>query len=202
MHPKYSLANIPHEIKLNDCDFPGFLEDKTVAVDMGCGVGDFMIRNTQIYPEKLFVGVEIWRKRVLKTAERLAKRNIDNFRVISSMGEVALKSLFPCETVDEMHVNFPTPWLRERQWKNRILKPSFLCEIHRVLKTGGELSIVTDVDYYASEVSAFLSDFPGFENVYDAPFLLNLEPDFPTLFFDKMSPVSNIHYIRFKKVDL
>lgn len=191
--------HIPNELNVDDPQFPKEITKHNIVLDIGCGSGSFMVEYVPKFPDKLYIGIEIWRKRAHKTAERLAKRGLDNFRVVAASAERAFKSLFPAESVDEAHINFPTPWLRERQWKNRLLKPSLLINLYRILKPNGTLNFVTDVDYYAEEAASFIARFPGFVSNYDPVIQLNLYPKYPTLFFEKMSPVSDIHYLSFRK---
>ncbi len=198
-----TFPDIPGEIRMADSSaldaFLSALRTRPVELDIGCGHGDFLLHHAPASPERLFVGVEISRKRVHKTAHRLAKRSIPNFRMIHSDGETALSCCFPKQTVDAIHVNFPDPWLRKRQWKNRILRPSFLIQALRVLKDGGTFNFVTDVREYAEEAARILSDFPGFKNRYDAPIRRDVFSSFPTLFYRKMSPLRPINYISHEK---
>jgi tRNA (guanine-N(7)-)-methyltransferase len=202
--PRNTFQNIPKEIPIRDensiLEFLEILHQKYIVIDMGCGHGDFMIRETQDYPDKHFIGIEISRKRVFKTSSRLAKRNINNYGVIDGDGELALKLIFPEASVNEIHINFPDPWLRKRQWKNRIFKPSFLVQIIRVLKTGGRLHFVTDVEEYSLQVAEILQTLPYLANVHRNIIEKNLYDEFPTLFYKKMSPLRDINYICFEKV--
>ncbi len=196
------LSNIANEIELDNVEFDSQLKGRKVLIDMGCGHGDWMIEWMPKEPDTLFIGVEISRKRVGKTSQRLMKRGLEHFRVINSKGEDALKQLFPAQSVDEIHINFPDPWLKKSQWKNRILRPSFLIQIHRVLKPQGLLNFVTDVEEYAQYVARTMVDFPLYKNNYDQPYLQNIYASFPTLFYAKMSPLRPINYISFQKVNL
>jgi tRNA G46 methylase TrmB len=97
-------------------------------------------------------------------------------------------------------VNFPDPWLRTRQWKNRIFKPSFLIQSIRILKKGGTFNFVTDVKEYAENAAKLLNDFPMIENNYNNLIESNIFENFPTLFYRKMSPLRDINYLSFKKL--
>jgi len=201
---KNTFPDIPRETKPGSSssaiEFPEILKKfKRIVIDMGCGHGDFLIENCPKYPDSFFIGIEVSRKRVFKTSARLHKRNITNYTVIDSEGSLALKTLFPESCVDEIYINFPDPWLRKKQWKNRVLKPSFLIQAVRVLKTGANLNFITDVEEYAMYASETLSCFPGIVNNYDNAFLKNIMDDFPTLFYRKMSPLRDINYISFRK---
>lgn len=198
-----TFPDIPNEILLDQdgsiLDFRAKIGQIPIAVDMGCGHGDYLIEYAAKNPNTFYVGIEISRKRVFKTSARLSKRQIKNYAVVDSSGELALRLLFPENSVDELHVNFPDPWLRKRHWKNRIFKPSFLIEVYRVLRPEGKLYFVSDVAEYAEHVFEILSGFPGLKSDYPNGIEKNLYNNFPTLFYQKMSPLRPINYICFSK---
>lgn len=204
MQERNTFPDIPREISVYDAaSLSGFrsgIAGKKTVIDMGCGHGDFLLEHTVQNPDTTYIGIEISRKRTAKTSSRLQKRDIRNYRVIHSDGELALQCFFPGNSVDELNVNFPDPWLRKRQWKNRILRPSFLIQVLRVLKPGGLLNFVTDVEEYALHTAGILERFPGLKNCYGNTIEKNLFGSFPTLFYRKMSPVRDIHYISFAKL--
>lgn len=194
------FLDIPGEVLARDAvEFAAILKGRRVVLDVGCGHGDFLLEFAPKNPDILYVGIEIWRKRAHKTAHRLHKRNIANYRVIVAPGEVALRSFFPNGSVDELHVNFPEPWLRERYFKHRIWRPSFLIETMRVLKPGGVVNLVTDIEEYAVIGAEAVAEIPGFVNNYPEPVLKDIYESFPTLFYEKMSAVRHINYVSFKK---
>lgn len=162
---------IPNEVEICDENFDRLIEGREVVIDMGCGHGDFMIEFAPKRPDTLFIGIEVMRKRAHKTGHRLAKRNLTNFHMIVSPGEKVLKTLFPAQSVDEIHINFPEPWQRERFWKTRILKPTFIVQAARILKPGGIFNFVTDIEVYAKYASKIISRFPYFRNNYEKPYL-------------------------------
>ena len=198
---KNRFEGIPNEIALFDPLFPKLLSGRRVVVDVGCGHGDFLLNRVFKEPETLFIGIEIARKRANKASHRLFKRHIENYRVIAQDGELALKCLFPDASADEIHINFPEPWQKDRQWKNRIVSPLMLIQIVRILKMGGVFNFVTDVAEYAEAVSDLLTQFTDWiANNYDEPIKRNLHPDFPTLFFQKMSPLRDVNYLSVRKI--
>ncbi len=197
MNVKNIFQDIPNEVFPDSPNFWELLQDRFVEVDMGCGHGDFMLEFAPKYPERLFVGVEVARKRVFKTSNRLHKRGIENYRVVYGDGALILNQLFPNQSVDVLHINFPDPWLRKKQWKNRILKPSFLMDVHRVLKPRGKLNFVSDVEEYALYVADLIEGYPFFRSNYKQPVMKNLYESFPTLFYRKMSPLRSINYLSY-----
>jgi tRNA (guanine-N7-)-methyltransferase len=47
-----------------------------------------------------------------------------------------------------VHVYFPDPWWKKRHWKRRVFTPGFAVQCERVLRPGGLLHVVTDVEEY------------------------------------------------------
>ncbi len=203
---KNTFPNIPNEINYSQENdlvlFWNNSKGKPVVLDVGCGHGDYLIENTGKYPNRYFIGIEISRKRAYKTSERLYKRGILNYSVVDCDAELALKFLFKENSIDEIHINFPDPWIRKRQWKNRVFKPSFLINAVRVLKEGGTLNFVTDVREYAEHVFSIIKDFPFLKNNYKKSIEENIYPEFPTLFYKKIDPLRGINYISFRKTSL
>ena len=197
---KNTFPLIKNEVCFKDIHiFTTLLQNRKVILDVGCGHGDFLINKTAIDKESLYIGIEISRKRTFKTSERLAKRNVKNYRVINGDGELILKTFFQENSVDEIYILFPDPWLKKQQWKNRIFKPSFLIQVIRILKQNGIIFFATDIEEYAQEVYELLSSFKEIKNVFENHIEKNIFSEFPTLFFNKMSPLRPINYICFKK---
>ncbi len=174
--------------------------DRPVVIDMGCGHGDYMLAHCPDDREVFWIGVDISRKRAIKTEKRLLRAGNDNFILFADDGQDVL-SVLPSNSVDTIHINFPDPWLRDRQWKNRLFRPSFVADIVRVLKTGGTLSFVTDIREYADSVAEILELYPQWESLFDPIVKENIFESFPTLFYRKMSPLRPISYIKFQKTE-
>src|SRR5262249_47529669 len=55
-------------------------------------------------------------------------------------------------SLQRVFILFPDPWPKKRHHKRRIVSPTTLGEIERVLRSGGELRIGTDVAEYAAAI--------------------------------------------------
>ena len=173
-------------------------KDKAIVIDMGCGHGDYMLAHCPDDTDVFWIGIDISRKRTIKTEKRLLREKNNNFILFADDGQDVL-GILPANSVDVIHINFPDPWLRERQWKNRLFRPSFVTDLVRVLKKGGELSFVTDVKEYADSVAEILTQFPQWTSSFTPVVQENIFESFPTLFYRKMSPLRPISYIKFHK---
>ena len=173
-------------------------KDKTIVIDMGCGHGDYMLAHCPDDKDVFWIGVDISRKRTIKTEKRLLREH-NNFILFADDGQDVL-SILPANSIDIIHINFPDPWLRDKQWKNRLFRPSFVTDLVRVLKKGGVLSFVTDIKEYADSVAEILTQFPQWTSIFTPIVQENIFQSFPTLFYRKMSPLRPISYIKFHKI--
>jgi len=175
------------------------LINEKIIIDMGCGHGDYMLEHCP--KDKLinWIGIDISCKRAKKTLKRLVNENNQNFIIFADDGQKILLNL-PDNCIDTIHINFPDPWLKDRQWKNRLFRPSFVIDMIRVLKPQGQLYFVTDIKEYANSVARILSLFPQWKSQYTPIVQENLFENFPTLFYKKMSLLRPISYLSFYNI--
>lgn len=130
-------------------------------LDIGCGLGRFLIDTSLTDETKNILGFEV---------RHGAVEWIDNVISSESLGNV--KALwysavngFPFiknETIEKVFYFFPDPWVKKRHYKRRAFSAELLGEIHRVLKPGGKLYLMTDVpevDEFQQEVLRVFGKF-------------------------------------------
>jgi tRNA (guanine-N7-)-methyltransferase len=66
--------------------------------------------------------------------------------------------MLPNESLSGMHVYFPDPWWKARHRKRRILNPEFLQHAGRIMQSGSQLHIWTDVEEYFNEAVLVVND--------------------------------------------
>ena len=64
-------------------------------------------------------------------------------------------------SVAALHVYFPDPWWKRRHKRRRIFTDSFLNQVVRVLISGGELRLATDVPDYFDEIEHRIESQPA-----------------------------------------
>jgi tRNA (guanine-N7-)-methyltransferase len=119
-----------------------------VEMEVGFGKGLFLLTSALGNAQTNFLGIEIERKYQLFTANRIAKRNLTNVRLIQTDVRTYLRDCIPTASIQVIHVYFPDPWWKKRHQKRRVFTPSFVAECTRVLKPGGVLRVATDVEEY------------------------------------------------------
>lgn len=122
-----------------------------LVLDLGCGRGEFLVRQAQANPDRYFVGFEWHLKSVWDAANRANAANLDNVRLIKGDLRLTLRRV-PDACASDIFLLFPPPPLKPRKRKQDLLQESILLQIHRVLLPDGVFHFVTDrADYFAEK---------------------------------------------------
>ncbi|KAI9355974.1 putative methyltransferase-domain-containing protein [Zopfochytrium polystomum] len=169
--------------------------------DIGCGYGGLIVSLSPIFPSVLMVGMEIRVK-----VEEYVKHRIDALRIqnkdkapdeagsyqnISVMRMNAMKfipnffrkaqachsKLAASTQLSKLFFLFPDPHFKKKKHKARIITPTLLAEYAYVLRVGGILYTVTDVEDLHKWMVKHLDDHPLFERLTQAE--LDADPCVP-----------------------
>jgi tRNA (guanine-N7-)-methyltransferase len=142
-----------------------FGNNHPVEIEVGFGKGLFLCNESRGRPDTNFLGIEIERKYVLLTADRLARSGIANVRLACTDGRWLLQARVAAASVAAVHVYFPDPWWKQRHRKRRLFTPEFATECARVLCAGGILHFVSDVADYFAETDRMLTEMGAWRHV-------------------------------------
>lgn len=129
-----------------------FGRNAPVEIEIGFGRGRFLLAAAEKNPDGNWLGIEYVKGCVLLAAERAAKRELQNVRIVQGAAETILAEHIPDHSVAVCHVYFPDPWPKARHYKRRIFKPPFVAELRRILAPGGMLRVATDYTEYFDEI--------------------------------------------------
>ncbi len=133
-----------------------------VEFEIGSGKGLFLANAALSNPDRNFVGVEVSRKYAEFAALRLAKRGIENARLVLGDARTVIAHGIPDRGLAAVHVYFPDPWWKTRHKKRRIMNEWLLDQLERVLEPGGEFFFATDVAEYFAVVERLMAGRPRF----------------------------------------
>lgn len=119
-----------------------------LEVEVGSGKGLFLRCAAAERPEVDFLGIEISTKYARFAAAALAKRQLDNARLVVADALRVFAELLPGGSLAAVHVYFPDPWWKKRHKKRRLMRESFLKDVQRTLISGGVFHFWTDVEAY------------------------------------------------------
>ncbi len=154
----------------------------SLEIEIGPGRGGFLFDRAVSAPDAGLIGLEVRRKWAAIVDARLAKAGLAaRARVFAEDAKEALPRLGPDGVFARAFLHFPDPWWKKRHQKRLVMGDEFLDEIARLVVTGGELYVQTDVaeraDQYEARIAADarfvpFGDAPGSarmaENPYDA----------------------------------
>lgn len=129
-----------------------FGNDRAVDLEIGSGLGEFLVRTALAEPQRNFVGIEQEWERVKKFLRRIEYVRADgawdqgkpNIRVLQVDATVALERLFQPRSIHRLYCLFPCPWPKKGHIKHRLFSPRFLKLVNSRLIDGGSVQIVTD----------------------------------------------------------
>jgi tRNA (guanine-N7-)-methyltransferase len=176
-----------------------FGNEKKLALEVGFGDGAFLVETARSNLELNFVGIEIKEKRLKKAVKRIEKEKLENVKLLIMDVRIAIEEVFSLNTFNEIYINFPDPWPKERHKKHRIIDPDFLKELSRIMKPEAVLEIASDHEEYISYILTTLDETENFECSLPPPGYVNSLPDRPTTKYEKefREEGKKIYYLKF-----
>jgi tRNA (guanine-N7-)-methyltransferase len=139
-----------------------FGNDHPVELEVGSGKGLFLANAAKAHPGRNFFGIEMARKYARRAAERVAKQELANVRVLPGDARHFLARFVPPMSLEAVHVYFPDPWWKTRHRKRRVFAEPLVVDVERILRPGGNLHVVTDVEEYYGVIRALMATHPRF----------------------------------------
>ncbi|MEM1156655.1 MAG: tRNA (guanosine(46)-N7)-methyltransferase TrmB [Verrucomicrobiota bacterium] len=125
-----------------------FGNDNPVELELGSGDGEFILERARQHPERNFLAVERLLGRSRKIARRIMREGYTNLKVLRLESSYVVERLCPVHSLDIIHIMFPDPWPKKRHHKRRLIQPSFLDLMQKVLLPQGTVRFSTDHSEY------------------------------------------------------
>lgn len=129
--------------------FQFFENNNPIHIEYCSGNGAWIAEKAKANPDINYIAVEIKFERVRKIWSKIKNHSLNNLMIICGEAECATTYYIPNESVTEIYINFPDPWPKKRHWKHRLIKDSFIKEMHRTLIPEGTFTFVTDDEEYS-----------------------------------------------------
>lgn len=179
-----------------------FQNDNNIYLEIGCGSGNFTVKNAQKFKDRNYIALELRFKRLVLAAKKSKKRNLNNILFIRKRAETILDFIGKNE-ITGVYVNFPDPW--EGEERKRVVSEDLFSRLDIILKTGGKLFFKTDHEQYYEDVLELVNNIDNYKVIYKTKDLHNSEKaeenirtEFEEMFLSKHN--MNIKYIEIEKV--
>lgn len=188
--------------KHEEFTFPGweskqfFGNHHPVCIEYCTGNGAWIANQAKRFSDKNWIGVELRYDRVRKIWSKIKNDGLSNLMAVCAEGWTFTHFYVPEQSVEEIFINFPDPWPKEKHEKHRLMKSRFLDELGRILKSGCRVNFVSDDDSYVQITVELFKSHPLFTEAY----VHKTEfPDYGTSWFESLwrRKGKQINYLQF-----
>ena len=177
-----------------------FASPQPLSLEIGCGIGDFVVQLAIKNPRQNFIAIDIFNRGCDKTCRRIDDAGLTNVRILRTEARSLLLRHVKPQSLRAIYINCPDPWPKKRHRKRRLVNSDFLKIGLYCLEEGGDFNFSTDFVDYGIEVAELLLAEPGFDNCHDDAYVHDLG-DYPISkymrrFLDLGQPIYYSHYRR------
>jgi tRNA (guanine-N7-)-methyltransferase len=178
-----------------------FGNENPIALEIGCGIGDFIAKTAEAAPNRNFIAIDYYNKGCDSTCRRLGRAGINNVRVLRVEAREFIAGYIPENSLAALYINCPDPWPKKRHRKRRLVNSGFMEFVRGYLRPGADFFFATDFEDYGEDVAAFMSKQPGYMNML-APDLSRFElADYhrSKYMLKFMAEGKQIHFVHYRK---
>ena len=176
-----------------------FGNDNPLALEIGCGVGDFIVQMAELHPDLNFIALDFYNKGCIKTCKRIDKSGLKNVRVLRAEARSFINACIPALALRMVVINCPDPWPKLRHRKRRLVSPEFVAYLSRYMQSEADFYFATDFVDYGLDVAEFMAVQPGFVNQLAPETFRHALEGYPVSkymrrFLDMGQPIYYVHY--------
>lgn len=184
------------------CDWEAvFGNPNPLALEIGCGIGDFIAKTATEQPDTNFIAIDFYNKGCYKTCRRIDSGGLTNVRVLREEARQFIAERIPKGSLCAVYINCPDPWPKKKHRKRRLVNRPFMEFLADYLAPGADFFFATDFDDYGADVAGMMAGLEGFTNQL-APDLFRHEMDFYHLskYMRKfLAEGKKIYFVHYKK---
>jgi len=124
-----------------------FPEKSEIWLEIGFGGGEHLLAQARQNPDVGIIGCEPFINGVAKLLAAIEEQNLTNIRLVPGDARDLLDVL-PDGSISKLFLLYPDPWPKARHHKRRFVNDDNLAAFTRVLKSGAEFRIASDIPDY------------------------------------------------------
>jgi tRNA (guanine-N7-)-methyltransferase len=139
-------------------ELAGILPSPTSLIcEVGCGHGHFLTAYAKAHPDRMCLGLDLLRDRIVRARRKAQRAKLANLHFILAEAREFLEALPSTATLSAIYVLFPDPWPKRRHHKHRLLQSSFLNSLAARAEEGARLYFRTEHEPYFAAAAAAVS---------------------------------------------
>jgi len=139
-----------------------FPQAEDVWLEVGFGGGEHLAWQAARNPSVGLIGAEPFVNGVGKLLALVDDDGLDNVRIHFGDARSLIEAL-PAASLGRIFVLHPDPWPKKRHHKRRMISPWFFAAAARLLRSGGELRVASDIRDYVRWTLMHAANAPAFE---------------------------------------
>ena len=120
-----------------------FTNNNPIEIDLGCGLGTFLLEKAKQNPNINFIGVEKFSNIIIAAIDKIRFENIKNVKFINCRVE-CIEKFIPNNSISKIYLNFSNPLNNVSDEKKRLTYKRFLEIYKKILKENGVIIQKTD----------------------------------------------------------
>lgn len=176
-----------------------FGNNNQLVLEIGCGVGDFVVQMAALHPDLNFIALDFYNKGCIKTCKRIDKSGLNNIRVLRAEARSFIDACIPAGALQKVIINCPDPWPKLRHRKRRLVNSGFVTYLSHYLRPEADFYFATDFVDYGIDVAEFMDIQAGFVNQLAPDTFRHTLERYPVSkymrrFLDLGQPIYYVHY--------
>lgn len=176
-----------------------FENDNPLALEIGCGVGDFTVQMAALHADLNFVALDFYNKGCIKTCKRIDSLGLANVRVLRAEARSFISSCIAAGTLKMVIINCPDPWPKLRHRKRRLVNSEFVAYLSNFMLPEADFFFATDFVDYGLDVAEFMKTQQGFANQLGSDAFRHALDGYPVSkymrrFLEMGQPIYYVHY--------
>lgn len=137
-------------------------------LEIGFGGGEHMIHQARTNPDVGIVGCEPFVNGVAMLLSGIERACVENLRIHAGDAR-DLMDVLPEGSIGRVFLLYPDPWPKRRHWKRRFVNRANLDMLSRVMRSGAELRVATDIADYVRHSLEQVRPHPAFAWTAERP---------------------------------
>jgi len=126
-------------------------------LEIGFGAGEHLVEQAKANPDVGLVGCEPFLNGFVAALAGLKREGVSNVRLRLGDAQAVIEAV-PDAFFSRVFMLYPDPWPKRRHHKRRVVSPSLIAALARVMRSEAQLRFATDIDDYAGwTLSRFLA---------------------------------------------